>query len=126
VSIYLSGDERIEVDGIVTDLKTAFALAKASGKACLAHDGAIRHGFVVEFRDALKKAGVIIGTTKNVYNDKRERIARSGDHDCLNSSTFSKHFDAYSAQYPDEDISIVHGSVNDVILQLHVQHELSK
>lgn len=64
ISVMLRDGDRIEVDGVPTNLATAVAKARAAGRVHVRTDGAVRHGFVSEVRSAL--LGVAVDVASDV------------------------------------------------------------
>lgn len=76
VCIWLLDDDRIVIDGVLADLATAITIARRSGEALVYSRGDTRHGWALDVRAALEKAGVslvIQGDTSGVTDGAHSR-----------------------------------------------------
>jgi hypothetical protein len=68
VEVRLRSGDRIELNGVSSDLATAVAHARAAGMARVFATGDARHGWVTQVIAALKAAGVTIDAAPSLLN----------------------------------------------------------
>lgn len=68
VEVWLRSGDRIELNGVSSDLATAVARAGAAGTARVFATGDARHGWVTQVIAALKAAGVAINAPPSLLN----------------------------------------------------------
>jgi hypothetical protein len=69
VEVWLRSDDRIELDGVASNLATTIIRARAAGRANVYATGDARTGFVGEVINALRAAGVMVWADASLFRD---------------------------------------------------------
>lgn len=86
VCIWLRDGNRLDINGVRTDLETAVTIARTAGKVYLLDDGAVTQGLYVKVKDALRDAGVTFATASPWWDGQRVRAPSCPSSAVLNLS----------------------------------------